>query len=279
MTNIDQYLPADGRHYFATDRQARLIHANALQLDTVACVIVSHPAHDEEWFVLDLRPWGSPVVGLTGDDEAGAHFRGAVRFVRDDEDSSAVVQSMVETLKEGGLREPPDWVVDLLGSPPPRVPLPRCSGCEGLYNPDMDAVTEVKRSDGFHWAGHSSCSMFSNGNVQGHRVRIAQLGHAGDKIAEHTSEVVSGLRAMWVEIDGHRFRAIASAQVDIDQNAATIPRLCLDVIGPVEIVYTDNDGVPLPGPQDEILNGDWFFDHQTDRPRGAGPQYEQVEDE
>lgn len=89
------------------------------------------------------------------------------------------------------------------------------------------------------------------------RIRIAQTGWAFDRPARSVDEVNAGFGLWWVEIDGVRVRSILRATVEAVKLGEgpdgepvpmpiTSPKLTLEILGPVEIVYVDETGEPLP---------------------------------
>lgn len=80
-----------------------------------------------------------------------------------------------------------------------------------------------------------------------HTLRIAQIGWGIDRAAGHVDEVSAGVRCMWIEIDGNRFDNLIEAHIKIRDNEFTTPVVTMEFAAPIEIVYTDSDGVPLPG--------------------------------
>lgn len=89
------------------------------------------------------------------------------------------------------------------------------------------------------------------------RIRIAQVGWNFDRPARSVEEVNAGFGLWWVEIDGVRVKSILRATVEAvklterpdgttDVSPITSPTLTLEILGPVEIVYVDETGEPLP---------------------------------
>lgn len=87
-----------------------------------------------------------------------------------------------------------------------------------------------------------------------HKIRIATYGHARGGRAASVEEVTCGIRVPWVEIDGHRFDAITHAVIDFGKDDLASCEVTLGVIGPVEVVYVDAEGDPLPGAPSPLVD-------------------------
>ena len=80
-----------------------------------------------------------------------------------------------------------------------------------------------------------------------HTIRIAQCGWHSDHAAETMDEVAIGIGVYWVEIDWHRIDDVCRVEFTADKDEFTVARMTMDVMGPVEIVYVNEQGEPLPG--------------------------------
>lgn len=105
-------------------------------------------------------------------------------------------------------------------------------------------------------------------------LRIAQRGWNGSQPARTLDEVGIGLQCLWIELGGVRCENVAEVEFAA-RNAFTTPRVTLEWIGPVEIVYVGADGQIL-GSQfaDPADIGTLNADAETPRP--AQPDLVQV---
>lgn len=81
--------------------------------------------------------------------------------------------------------------------------------------------------------------------MNGHRVRIGQLGWNSDRAALTLDEVQCGIGVHWVEIDGQRYEHVVSAHVRAAKSQLTRATLVVQLVGPIELVYVDDDGNEL----------------------------------
>jgi hypothetical protein len=77
-------------------------------------------------------------------------------------------------------------------------------------------------------------------------IRIAQVGWNHLEAAESVEATGAGIRVPWIEVNGTRLPAevIAGVKVEMADEHFTAPTVAL--IGRVEIVYTDEQGIELP---------------------------------
>jgi hypothetical protein len=96
------------------------------------------------------------------------------------------------------------------------------------------------------------------------------VGWAGRAAATDAEDVVVGVKLPWVELDGVRYTDVTSARFVADDEGVATCQLVLDVIGAVEIVYTDSKGEPLPGApvlvEDPAALGELDHASAVDRP-------------
>lgn len=78
------------------------------------------------------------------------------------------------------------------------------------------------------------------------KIRIAQRGWASVVPAKTVEEVNCGVGLPWVEIDGYRLDEVISANFTTEDDKFTDLRFTIRVTGPVEVVYVDRAGEPLP---------------------------------
>ena len=80
-------------------------------------------------------------------------------------------------------------------------------------------------------------------------IRIAQRGWCDGSGAQTADDVIAGIGVWWVEIDGVRIegRNLTCATFTAATDEIGEATVTLHLLGAVEIVYVDKDGVPLPG--------------------------------
>jgi len=100
-----------------TQRQAELLEAGELELVQRTVFTVS-PPESGDWWVLDLRPDGGPVLGLNSRNRG--NFRGYVRFVPDDIDTPLVLGQIEADMRgPAALVDPPEIIMALVDSVDP----------------------------------------------------------------------------------------------------------------------------------------------------------------
>jgi hypothetical protein len=92
---------------------------------------------------------------------------------------------------------------------------------------------------------------------------VAQRGWAGVDFADSVDEVRAGLNLEWVEVDGHRFEDVVSAELKAEEGFTT---LHVEFIGTVEVVYLGRDGQEL-GSQTALERFRSFFGSLVGRQR------------
>jgi hypothetical protein len=97
-----------------------------------------------------------------------------------------------------------------------------------------------------------------------HKVRLAQRGWHHESAAKTAEEVEVGVDLLWVEIDGHRFSDVVSAEYRIAEGV-NVPVITVEVIGPVEIVYLDKDGNEFEGVTSTVKRVPEMFEHGRTR--------------
>jgi len=90
------------------------------------------------------------------------------------------------------------------------------------------------------------------------RIRLAMQGYGQRGPATTMDEVTCGIRVPWVELDGQRIsKDLISAEFRASDDGPTRTLLTVEILGPVELVYTDAKGVPLdPQASEEIEASD-----------------------
>lgn len=93
-------------------------------------------------------------------------------------------------------------------------------------------------------------------------IRIAQKGITADSgTARSLKEVVAGVAMQWIELDGHRFSDVISADLKIGPDEFMKTRLELEIHGPVELVYVDHEGEELGGVRMDPRDARDYFRH------------------
>lgn len=100
------------------------------------------------------------------------------------------------------------------------------------------------------------------------KIRVGTKGWNGSEAARTWDECAIGIGVEWVEVDGIRLDDVVGVELKITEGFAT-PVLAVRMFGPMEIVYLDNEGVPL-GTRETA--GDAFAGHEV------GHEFIMVED-
>lgn len=109
------------------------------------------------------------------------------------------------------------------------------------------------------------------------KIRLGQQGWKGSTPAETLDEVFVGLKLLWVELDGHKFEDVISAEFRADVDDIGQIGLVVKPIGSFEVVYVGQDGEEL-GSTRVLTNdapglGKFEYDTFIERPPDALRDY------
>lgn len=74
------------------------------------------------------------------------------------------------------------------------------------------------------------------------RIRIAQRLVKDGATLNELDDEATGLFVPWIEIDGHRITALRDVEISMGAKATSVR---VDFIAAAEIVFVDDEGVPL----------------------------------